>query len=359
MSDKSQSSKTKATTMAELMASHKSTFVSPKKGEVIEGIVTKLTSSEVLVDIGAKSQAVVLEKEGRLLKNILGSLKVGDKVLVYVLNPESDSGNTVVSLRGFMDDKVWKKLEEFQAQKQKLQVTIDEITKGGFLVSADNGIAGFLPNSHVSYISGQSAVGQKIEAIIIELSRPLKKVIFSQKALVGGEAFVKAQKKFKRGDIIESKISNIAPFGIFTQVEFDSDRVEGFIHISEVSWEKLESIPQDFKPGDIIKGQVLGFDREAKRINLSIKRLTKNPYEEKLKEFVSDTKVKGVITKIMGNGIMVDLGQGIEGFIKKEKIPPTVTYSQGQSIDASVMEVDKNQRVILSPILKEKPIGYR
>lgn len=348
-----------ATTMAELMASHTSAFISPKKGENLEGTITKLTSGEVLVDIGTKSPAVVLEKDARLLKNLIGSLKVGDKVLVYVLNPESDTGSTVVSLRGFMDKQVWQNLEELKKQKTKLQVTIDEITKGGFLVSAENGISGFLPNSHASYISGQSAVGQKLEAIIIELSRPLKKVIFSQKALVGGEAFAAAQKKFKRGQVAESSITNIAPFGIFTQIEFDGQRVEGFVHISEVSWEKFESVPQDFKPGDKIEAQILGFDRDAKRVNFSIKRLTKNPFEQKLKEFTPDTKVKGVISKILSSGIMVDLGGGIDGFIKKEKIPPTVKYSQGQSIEASVLEVDKNQRVILSPVLKEKPIGYR
>ena len=272
----------KALTMADLMKSVKTNFVSPHKGDLLEGTVNKLTSSEILIDIEAKSLAVVLEKDKKILRSLLGSLKVGDKVSVSVLNPESDFGNTVVSLRRFNEERVWEKLEAFQKSKEKIEVTIDEATKGGFLVSTKNGISGFLPNSQVSFLDATVSVGKTLNVCVIELSRSLKKVIFSQKATVNSEDFAKQVVNIKRGEIIKSTISNIAPFGIFTLLDTkDGQKTEGFVHISEIAWEKLENIPSSFKPGDKFEAQVLGTDKDAKRINLSIKRLTTNPYEAK------------------------------------------------------------------------------
>ncbi len=350
----------KALTMADLMKSVKTNFVSPHKGDLIEGTVNKLTSSEILIDIGAKSLAVVLEKDKKILRSLLTSLKVGDKVSVSVLNPESDFGNPVVSLRRFNDARVWEKLEGYQKSKEKIEVTIDEITKGGFLTSTKNGISGFLPNSQVSFLDSAVSVGKNLNVCVIELSRPLRKIIFSQKATVKAQDFAKQARNLKRDEKIKAVISNIAPFGIFALVDIEEgQKLEGFVHISEVSWEKLENIPSSFKPGDEFQAQILGIDKEAKRVNLSIKRLTVNPYEEKLKEFEKDKIVSATVTKVSSNGITVDLGGGIEGFIKKEKIPPTVSFTQGSLIDATVLEVDRNQRVVLAPVLKEKPIGYR
>lgn len=350
----------KALTMADLMKSVKTNFVSPHKGDLLEGIVNKLASSEILIDIGAKSLAVVLEKDKKILRSLLGSLKVGDKVSVSVLNPESDLGNPVVSLRRFNDARIWEKLESIQKSKEKIEVTIDEATKGGFLASTKDGINGFLPNSQVSFLDSTVLVGKNINVCVIELSRPLRKIIFSQKATVNSEDFAKQVANIKRGEKIKATISNIAPFGIFSLLDTpDGQKIEGFVHISEVAWEKLDNIPERYKPGDEFEAQILGTDKDAKRINLSIKRLIANPFEEKLKEFVQDKKVSGTVIKVFSNGLTVDLGGGIEGIIKKEKIPPTLTYSQGSLVEATVLEVDRNQRVVLAPVLKEKPIGYR
>ncbi len=346
--------------MADLMKSVKTTFVSPHKGDVLEGTVNKLTSAEILIDIGTKSLAVVLEKDKKILKSLLNSLKVGDKVSVSVLNPESDFGNPVVSLRRFNDDRIWKKLEGIQKSKEKIEVTIDQASKGGFLVSTKDGISGFLPNSQVSFLDSNVIVGKNLNVCVIELLRPLKKVIFSQKKTLNAQDFAIQAKNLKKGEKTKAVISNIAPFGIFALVDTaKGQKIEGFVHISEIAWEKLESIPSDFKAGDEFEAQILGLDREAKRVNLSIKRLATNPFEEKLKEFEKDKKVNGTVTKVTNSGVTVDLGDGIEGFIKKEKIPPTVSFPQGSLVEATVLEVDRNQRVVLAPVLKEKPIGYR
>jgi small subunit ribosomal protein S1 len=358
----SSSKQSKSTTMADLLKSVKTNFIKVSKGEVLSGVITKLTTSEILVDIGVKTEGVVLEKDKKILRSLLSTLKVGDKVTVSVLNPESDFGNPVVSLRRFNDENVWKKMETLQKEKTPIEALVDEATRGGFLISTKDGISGFLPNSQAVFLNNaQGLVGKTINVLIIELNKNLKKVIFSQKATLSSQDFEKAVKTLKIGDKIETIISNIAPFGIFTLVTVtDEKQVEGFIHISEVAWEKTVIIPDIFKQGEKIEALILGFDKESKRINLSIKSLTKNPFAEKLKSFAVDQKVSGSVTKILSSGVLVDLGEGIEGFIKKDKIPPTLTYKEGSLVNATVVEVDeKKQKLVLVPVLTEKPIGYR
>jgi small subunit ribosomal protein S1 len=349
-------------TMAELLATHKTNFVNVSKGQVVSGVITKLTSGEILVDIGAKTESLVMEKDKRILRSLLSSLKIGDKVTVTVLNPESDYGNPVVSLRRFNDERVWLKLEELKQNKEQIEVTVGELTKGGFLVSTKDGMSGFLPNSQTSFLqNAQELVGKEIKVTVIELNRPLRKVIFSQKATAAAEDFEKAAKSLKVGQEVEATISNVAPFGIFLLIELvDKSIVEGFVHISEISWEKLATIPETYKAGEKIKVQLIGFDRESKRINLSIKSLTADPFAEKLKSYSADQRVSGSISKVLSSGVLVNLEKGIEGFIKKEKIPVTVTYSEGSQVNATVVEVDtKRHRVVLVPVLTEKPMGYR
>jgi ribosomal protein S1 len=351
-----------ASTMAQLLATHKTNFVNVSKGQVVTGVITKLTSGEILVDIGAKTEALVMEKDKRILKSLLTSLKIGDKVTVTVLNPESDYGNPVVSLRRFNDDRVWVRLEELRQSKEQIDVTVGELTRGGFLVVTKDGMSGFLPNSQTTFLqNAQDLVGKEIKVTVIELNRPLRKVIFSQKATVAAEDFAKATKSLKVGQEVEATISNVAPFGIFLLIKLsDKSLIEGFVHISEIAWEKLAAVPEAFKAGDKIKAKLIGFDRESKRVNLSIKALVSDPFEEKLKSYVPDQRVSGSVSKVLTSGVLVNLEKGIEGFIKKEKIPPTVSYNEGAPVTATVVEVDtRRHRVILVPVLTEKPIGYR
>jgi small subunit ribosomal protein S1 len=349
----------KATSMADLLKSVKTSFISPKKGENLEGIITKLNSYETLVDIGAKTEAVVLEKDKRLFRNIMGALKVGDKVTVSVLNPESESGNPVVSLRRFMDDKVWDKLNELQKTQEVIDATITEVTRGGFIVTADDA-QGFLPNSQASFLeTGQTPLGKKILVNVLELSRQQHKIIFSQKAGQSIE-FEKEIEGLKPEQKISSTISNITTFGIFVSLQGKTHLIEGLIHISEISWEKIAEVPKDFQPGEKIEAMIIGFDKKSARVNLSLRRLTEDPFEKEISKYEQDKKVSASVSEINANGVLFDLGSGIEGIIKKEKVPPNVTYKEGQTVTLTVSSVDKKRRrVILTPVLMEKPIGYR
>ena len=348
--------------MGQLLAKHKSSVVSLKKGESIKGKLTKLTPNEILVDLGAKTEASIMEKDKNILRTILGMFKVGDTVEVNVLNPESETGQPIVSLRRYLGNIAWVKLEELQKNHEQIEVTITEVGKAGYVVATSFGISGFLPQSHTS--SPDNSIGQKIKASVLEINRIDNKVIFSQKTKMTDDDFDKAMKQFKVGQVVEVAVSNVTAFGLFVSMGDTSassaQAVEGFIHISEVSWERQEDLSGLFTQGQKIEAIVTRFDKESKRINLSIRKLTADPFEELIANYPVDKKVKATVAKVEGTGVSFTLDDDLEGFVKKEKIPPLTTYAVGQEIELTVSEFDKKRhRIILTPVLKEKPIGYR
>ena len=365
MAQKSTINKTSA--MAQLMAKHQDKIVTLKKGESIKGKITKLTNNDIIVDLGAKTEAMVLEKDRRIHRSIMAMFKVGDTVEVNVLNPESESGHPVVSLRRFMGDIAWKKLEELQKSKESIEATLTDIAKAGYMVATDFGISGFLPHSHTTF-SQQNDVtpGQRIKVSVLELSRTDNKIIFSQKATLTEETFSAILKQFKVGQKTKVTITNITSFGLFVSLPFSQDKdkesvnVEGFIHISEIAWDKVNDLSGMFTVGQEIEAVVTRFDSETRRVNLSVKRLTDDPFEELMKAFPVDKKVSGTVTKVDENGVTLMLTDDVEGIIRKEKIPPTTTYTVGQTVTVTVSDHDKKRhKISLTPVLLEKPIGYR
>lgn len=357
-----------ASSMADLMRSVKSPFLSLKKGDAVKGRITKLSPSEILLDINAKTEAVVLEKDKRLLRMILSHVKVGDEVTVSVLNPESDMGNPVVSLRRFLDDLLWKDLEDKSKNHSSLSATVTDVTRGGYLVDLKGGLSGFLPNSQTTIVhDGQATdvVGKTIDVYVLDLSRKTRKIIFSQRPVVSKEEFEKTIKKLSVGQKVSGVVTSITTFGVFVSVALEGTTIDGLIHISEISWEKVEDVEKHFVQGQTVEATIIGFDKEAKRADLSIKRLTVDPFEKIGKAFSVDQKVSGTVARITATGVVVDLqapegGEVVEGFIRKEKIPPTVSYEPGKQVTATVSQIDtRRHRIILIPVLLGKPIGYR
>lgn len=341
------------------MARQQKTFNSYKKGELVKGTITKLTQHEILVDINAKSEAVVLEHDKRLLRQMLATLHTGDEVTVSVLDPESDNGYPVVSLRRFLDERLWQDLTNKHSQQTPVTITIQNITKGGYLVITDSGLTGFLPQSQLLASQQQFSVDARLDVLVLDLDRPSRKIIFSQKATQGAD-FSEVKKALKAGDRVKGTITTVTPFGLFLSVPVGEDKfIDGLIHISELAWEKIETIEDLYTVGDELEAAVIGFDENARRLDLSLKRLTQDPFDATVQKYTVDTKVKGTITEIGDQGITVALDD-TQGFIKKEKLPPTLTYTVGDTLSATVSEIDKRKRrILLTPVLREKPIGYR
>lgn len=351
--------------MAELMARQTAQPIALKKGDVVKGTITKLTRSEILLDINAKSEALVLERDKKLLNRMLATLHVGDEVSVTILNPESDTGSPMVSLRRYIENIAWEELEALQKKGEQFAVTVMESTKGGYVVTMESGLSGFLPFSHASYLQGQQLTsGQKVKASLIEINKQENKIIFSQKSTVSSEELASISKNYKVGQKISATVANIAPFGIFVLIQVvdttPPKAIDGLIHISEISWEKVDDIGSMYKTGEILEVVIIGFDTQTKRFDLSIKRLTQDPFEEIAKKFPVDTKVTSTIGKISDGNVYVALAEGVEGVIRKEKVPPNVSYQEGASITVTISDIDKRRhRIDLVPVLLEKPIGYR
>lgn len=364
LSRSGQNSNLNDSVMARLLSQAKSSFVVPHKGKILKGKITKLTSSEILVDINAKTEASVLEKDRTILKSILSALKVGDEVSVSVLNPESESGNPVVSLRRFMDDIVWEKLREAQKNQSPINGIVRESPKAGLIIDTELGISAFAPNSQITNLD-EAVLGKKLQFFVLDLDKTAKKVILSQRKVITKEQFKEEIKELKIGQKIDAKVSSVTNFGLF--VNLQEKQLDGLVHISEISWEKIEParLQEEFTQGQNIEVFILDFDEEAKRVNLSIKRLTKDPYEEVLDRLKIDQKVSGTVAKITATGITVTLDgdemlSKIDSVVKKEKIPPTVSFKVGDLINATVESIDREKhRIILIPVLQAKPIGYR
>jgi len=352
--------------MAQLLAKHQNKFVTLKKGESIKAKITKLTPNEILVDAGAKTEAVVMERDKRIVRTIMQQFKVGDTVEVNVLNPESESGQSIVSLRRYLGNMAWEKLEELQKNSDQLEVTIKDVSKAGYVVDTAFGISGFLPQSHVSFTQDGLNPGQTVKARVLELNRPDNKVIFSQKKMMSEEEFSTLSKQFKAGEKINVTVSTVTPFGLYVTLPkvkgvSEGNDVEGFIHISEASWEKVGDLGELFAPGDEIEAVLTRFDSETRRISLSIKRLTADPFETLIEKYPVDTKVRGTVTAIEDGDVIFSFGtEGAEGVLRKDKIPPTTTYTEGQEVNLTIADHDKRKhRILVSPVLLEKPMGYR
>jgi len=349
--------------MAQLLAKHQNKFVTLKKGESIKAKITKLTPNEILVDAGAKTEAVVLERDKRILQTIMQQFKVGDTVDVNVLNPESESGQSVVSLRRYLGNMAWEKLEDLQKKSEQLEVTVKDTSKAGYVVDTAFGISGFLPQSHVSFSQDGLNPGQAIKARVLELNRPDNKVIFSQKQSLSAEEFEALTKQYKAGEKLKVTVTTITPFGIYVALpkKKESTELEGFIHISETSWDKVSDLNELFTAGEEIEAVLTRFDSETRRVSLSIKRLTADPFEIFMDKYPVDTKVKGTVTAIEDGDVLFSFGaDGAEGVLRKDKIPPTTKYTEGQEVNLTIADYDKRKhRILVSPVLLEKPMGYR
>jgi small subunit ribosomal protein S1 len=348
--------------MGQLLAKHQNKFVTLKKGESVKATLTKLTPNEILVDAGAKTEAVVLERDKRIVGTIMQQFKVGDTVEVNVLNPESESGQPIVSLRRYLGNMAWEKLEELQKKSEQVEVTIKDSSKAGYVVDTAFGVSGFLPQSHVAFTQDGLNPGQTVKARVLELNRSDNKVIFSQKQSLSDEEFAALSKQYKIGEALKVTVSTLTPFGIYVVLpkKNEGNALEGFIHISETSWDKVTDLNELFTSGQEIEAVLTKFDTETKRVSLSVKRLTADPFETLIEKYPVDTKVRGTVTEIEDGDVIFSFGEGAEGVLRKDKIPPTTTYAEGQEVNLTISDHDKRKhRILVSPVLLEKPMGYR
>jgi len=345
-------------TMEELLAQTGYSLHGFKRGDVLEGTITSVSSREVLIDVGGKTEGIIIDREMELMGDFIKNLKVGEKVTCYVVIAENDFGQVVLSLRRAGADMKWKKLIDAKESGNLINVRGLETNKGG-LIAEWEGLRGFIPASQLDFSYSAKVVdliGKSVDVKVIEVDSKQNRIIFSQKVGLTADKKKELLSKIKVGEKYEGMITGTAPFGVFVNV----NDVEGLVHISEISWQKVSDPKNLFKAGDKVMVLVMGINEDAGKLNLSIKQLLPDPWTLVSEKYAKDQTVKGKISKIMAYGAFVDLEPGISGLIHISKLPVDTELVEGQDVECTVESVDTaTRRISLSLLLHVKPVGYK
>lgn len=356
-------------TMEELLSLTGYSLKGVKKGDVVTGKITRVSAKEIAVDIGGKTEGVVIDRELENYRDALMALKPGDTVVTQVIVAENDRGQSVLSLRRSIFEKRWGELAEKQKSGEAVEVVLKEPVRGGVLVDF-GGLRGYIPQSQLeSALARQldKVTNRKIQVKVVEVDRETNRLVFSQRQAAEGETLAKQKELFDAltvGDTLPATISGVVPFGAFAKLKVTKDavehEVEGLIHISEIAWEKVDDPNKYLKVGDTLKVKVISADPATGKLTLSLKQLLPDPWDHVLDMFEKDSTVRGTVSRVSPYGIFVTLSSGIEGLIHISKMAPGEEPKVGDEITCMVEDVKPDQRKIsLSMALKEKPIGYR
>ncbi len=347
--------------MEELLASRPlKTF---KKGDTVTGIVVSIAGKEVLIDVGGKTEGIIGEKEWAQVKDYVSQLSPGDPITGVVISSENDRGQVVLSLRKAGSSYRWKRVSDLLSSGDSITVRGLEVNKGGLLVDFES-LRGFLPGSQLStaHQGDLSKLMNKLLTVkVIEVDQAQNRLIFSEKAAVGAEDLAKklddVRSKVKIGEKYSGKVSAIMPYGIFVNLETGAD---GLVHISEVSWQKVDDLSKLYKVGDTVEVLVLGISETDGKLNLTIKQLLPDPWLKVADKYTKDQTVTGEVSKVTQYGVFVELEDSVEGLMRISKIPPSMQFAEGDKITATIESVDlPSHKISLLPVLTEKPVGYK
>ena len=343
----------KALSMDELLAS--SEIEQLKPGDVIEGKVLSVRKHEVWVDLGAYGVGVVMRRE-------IGpgtELEKGKEITVSVVEPELEEGHALLSMKRAAKDKGWDELQRVFDEKETIEVFAYDANRGGLLIELE-GIRGFMPVSqlsadHYPRVSGadKDEIMQKLTSLvkkpltvrILDLNRKENKLIFSEKEAAKDDM----QERFAKlavGDVVEGVVTGVIDFGAFVNV----DGIEGLIHISEISWERVEDPKKYVKTGETVKAKIIAIDKE--RLSLSLKQMTEDPWLNEVKQFEKGKMVEGRVTRITPFGAFVQLSPSVEALVHvsemsdDEGTDPEKVFKVNETKQFKVLDVDTESRKI-------------
>jgi len=329
-----------------------------RAGDTVEGIVTNKTKNKIWFDVEGKAQGIVA---GRELTDLAADLQPGDKVLASVVLPENDDGSVVLSLRRADREKIWENLQKASVSGEKVKVKIIEANKGG-LMGEISGTRGFLPVSQLASenyprVEGGDKkkilekllkfVGQYLEVKIIAVDKETNKLVFSERA-VEEEAQQGIIANLKINQNVDAEVTGVVDFGLF--VKFKESKsgkyLEGLIHISEVSWDRVENLKEKYIPGDQVKAKII--DISDGRVSLSIKRLLPDPWLQAVKKYKLDQVIEGEITRVTPFGAFVRLDKNIEGLVHISEISDEHVFDPREVL--SVGEKKKFKIITIEPM---------
>jgi small subunit ribosomal protein S1 len=349
----------------------------PQPGEIRTGVIASLSPTQILVSVGAKSEGVIT---GRELESISSddraAFKVGQEILVYVLNAEDASGNVVLSFTRAQEQKGWGEVEKMLEENSSYEGKVDGFNKGGIIVPV-HGLRGFIPASQLG-ISRRMAVtgdtpdqryakmiGEPITVRVIEVDRKRRRLILSERA-ASSETRQSIKERviesLKEGETYSGKVTSLADFGAFVNV----NGADGLVHLSEISWDRIQHPSEVLEVGQEVQVKVISIDREKKRIGLSIRALQNDPWQRKVEKFKVGQLVEGVITRLTKFGAFARLEGDLEGLIHISEIsenriehPKEAGLHEGDVVTLRVIRIDPDQRRIGLSLRKVDSGAYK
>ncbi len=353
------STSTTKSTMEALLQEHPVQV--PVVGEDIQGTVLELGTNALYIDLGPIGTGIVLGEE---LNDGFGTVKTlakGDEVTATVISVNTEDGYIELSLRAAAEDAVWEDLYAKKEASESVDVKILDANKGGLLVKI-NGIGGFLPVSQLAYdhyprVDGgdkskilsrlQDYIGDTFNVAIITVDREEHKLIVSEKVARKAEE-LDIINSYEKGDIVEGEVTGVVDFGVFIKFGSDGQKIEGLVHISELSWQLVENPRDLYKEGDKVKAQVI--DVSNGKISLSIKNLLEDPWQTIAKKFKPEQVVEGEVVKTNHFGIFVQLEGEIRGLIHNSEIEKDkakyVTLTEGAKGEFKILSVEADDHRI-------------
>jgi small subunit ribosomal protein S1 len=339
-----------------------------ERGQIVKGKVVAVLENEMVVDIGGRTEGIVSGRELKLDGKKIDK-KIGDEVLVYVIKPENDKGQIELSIRRTGTARKWHDLTLSKENNTPISVKVIEANTGGVIVEIYGGLRGFIPSSHldnrrlatsnaggdkqeaIQQVQNKLAelIGTEIDVIVMEIDREKNRVILSEKYVNSEYDLQTLQTTLDNtqvGSVLEGSVTGIAPFGLFVTAQ----GLEGLVHLSEISWDKVTNPGDFYKVGDKVKVQVIGIEDGGKRIAYSIKRLLPDPWEAVIQKYQIGQVIQGEVTKVVDYGAFVRVEEGLNGLIHISELSsklvkdPHEVVQEGQTIDVKIISMSRDDR---------------
>lgn len=334
----------------------------PERGDIRKGVITAITSNEILIDVQSKADGLIA---GRELEGInpqtLKDFQVGEEILVYVLEPEDNNGHVVLSFTRAQEEQDWEKVESSLESGEAITTFVEGYNKGGLLVPVGQ-LRGFVPGSLVSVFregDGGSpedrwseAIGKEITLKVIEVDRSRQRLILSERDAIGEtREAIKDQllDNLAVGDRVSGYVSSLADFGAFVNIQ----GVDGLVHLSELSWDHVDHPSDLVKVGQELEVEVISIDEDKRRIGLSMRRLQDNPWIEKAEEIQEGQLIQGTITNLTDFGAFARIeNTDLEGLIHISELSidrvghPSEVVSVGETLALRVISLDMERHRI-------------
>ncbi|MGQ9524539.1 MAG: 30S ribosomal protein S1 [Armatimonadota bacterium] len=343
------------------------TFRSLSEGDVVKGTVVHIDREGVLVDVGTKSEGLV--PPGEMSRGVPGvddePVNVGDKIDVYVLEAENQDGNLILSKKRADFEKAWQRVIDAKENNRTLTAMVTDRVKGGLVV--DLGIRGFIPASHVG--SGkvrnlEKYIGQSLPLKVIEVDKERRKVVLSHRLAAEEERRRQREKTLENlaeGQVRWGVVRRITDYGAF----IDLGGVDGLLHISEMSWTRINHPSEVVKQGERIQVMVLKVNFEANRISLGLRQILPDPWGEVPDRYHVGDVVRGTVSRLVPFGAFVQLDEGIEGIIPNSELShrkvnkPEGIVKVGDEVEVKVLEIHPEERRMILSKRQLEPVPER